>query len=161
MGHGKLISAMAGIGAWLIGASLSILHGPQLLGWVFFALGSGCFITAGLWWVHGSFQSPGTATPTAERELEELISYLKKEQENTAPWIGGLAGSDYQDVRAEMDAWAVAISRRLRKYDQELARVFNEDERRYTSLELQAFLDRRLQQLRRVITVLERRRDSA
>jgi hypothetical protein len=61
--HGKLISAAIGVGAWLIAAALNILHGPQWLGWIFLAVGSGFIICALLWWAQGSFQSPGTTSP--------------------------------------------------------------------------------------------------
>jgi hypothetical protein len=58
--HGKLISVAIGVGAWLIAAALNILHGPQWLGLLFLVVGFGFIITAGLWWAHGSFQSPDT-----------------------------------------------------------------------------------------------------
>src|SRR5437763_1546971 len=64
MGHGKLISAAIGVGAWLIAAALNILHGPQLLGWGFLALGTGLVITAVLWWIHGPFR-PSASVPQA------------------------------------------------------------------------------------------------
>lgn len=135
---------------------------PRVLAWLLFGVGAALVIAAALLFVaERRHKTPMPVVSSSSDPLEELIGYLKEERGNAAVWSGGLAGVDFQDVRAEMDAWVVAISRRLRLYDQELARVFNEDDRRYTSLDLQAFLDRRLTQLAKVIAVLERRRDSA
>lgn len=156
-------AASAGLG--LIVFAIPFLGVPRALAWLLFGVGALLLIAAVLLFAGELRHMTPTPAVGLSPPLEELISYLKEEQGNAAPfaaWItGGLSGSDYGDVRAEMDAWAVAISRRIRPYDQELALVFNEDDRRYTSLDPQAFLERRLQQLRKVIAVLEGRRDSA
>jgi hypothetical protein len=143
--------------------AVPLLGVPRVVAWLLFGVGAVLLIAAALLFAAETrHKTPSSVTGrSSSPPLEELISYLKEVQGNATVWSGGLSGVDFQDVRAEMEAWAVAISRRLRAYDQELARMFNEDDRRYTSLDLQAFLDRRLQQRGKVILVLERRRDSA
>jgi hypothetical protein len=150
-------AASAGLG--LILSAIPFLGVPRAVAWLLFGVGALLLIAAVLLFAAElRHKTPSPAMGSASsHSLEELISYLKEEQGNAAIWIA----DEYQDVRAEMEAWTVAISRGLRVYDQEFARMFNEDDRRYTSLDLLAFLNRRLQQLGKVIAVLEQRRDAA
>jgi hypothetical protein len=91
------------------------------------------------------------------------LTYLRAQKDQVAPlarWIAaGLKGHEYQDARGAGDDWANPIFRELLGYDQELARLFNDDGgERYSSSMPAEFLDRRLEQLDKVIREVERRR---
>jgi hypothetical protein len=91
---------------------------------------------------------------------EGLLDYLRAQKDAAAPlakWIaGGLKGHEYNDARVMGDEWAKPIFQRLLSYDQELARLFNDDGgERYPSTRPGEYLDRRFEQLAKVIRKLE------
>jgi hypothetical protein len=109
-------------------------------------------------WRSGNRSDLAEVIGTATRE--GLLDYLRAQRDTAAPlakWIaGGLTGTEYQDARAMGDEWAKPIFQRLLAYDQELARTFNDDGcERYTSTRPGEYLERRLEQLDKVIQELE------
>jgi hypothetical protein len=95
---------------------------------------------------------------------EELLDYLRTQKEAAAPlakWIAdGLKGPEYGDARVAGDDWAKPIFMRLLPYDQELARMFNDDGgERYPTRRPGEYLERRLEQLEKVVGELEQRHD--
>jgi hypothetical protein len=95
---------------------------------------------------------------------EGLIDYLRVQKDAAASlvsWItDGLKGKEYADARVMGDEWAKPIFQRLLNFDRDLALLFNDDDGEgYSSTKPGEYMERRFEQLDKVISELVRRKD--
>jgi hypothetical protein len=81
------VTAVFGLGSWLLALGLSLIDTPEWIGWFLLAVGAGLLIASGLWWVQSR---PGWGL--GDRARQERLAALSRQ-----------LGTELRDIRHKVE----------------------------------------------------------